>query len=344
MDPRDILERIPAVDSISDLHQLRLELLGKTGVISLALKGLGSMNPEDRKIESVRLNRIKIEVQEALATKQQALQEQQWQQQVIQESQDTTLPAPGVQAMGRLHPIMQMMSEVITIFSSMGFSVRRGPDVEWAWYNFDALNVPVWHPARADQDTFYLRSNSEGSVPFVCPHPARVLRTQTSPVQIRTLMHQGAPLRMISPGRVYRSDHDRTHTPMFHQVEALVVEEGVTMAHLKGVITYFLQQLLGEDAKIRLRPSFFPFTEPSAEVDVAWGQQQDWLEVLGCGMVHPHVFSACGLPAYWPGFALGMGLERLAMIKYNITDIRLLYLNDQRWLDRYGFSPVMAGF
>jgi phenylalanyl-tRNA synthetase alpha chain len=250
-----------------------------------------------------------------------------------QERIDVTLPsghAPG----GKGHPLHQVMHEIIEIFSTLGFSVRRGPDVETQFHNFDALNVPQDHPARAAQDTFYMPKGY-------------VLRTQTSPVQIRTMTCEPLPLRIISPGRVYRADHDRTHSPMFHQVECLVVEPGIHMGHLKGCLSSFLDHFFGRSVTMRFRPSFFPFTSPSAEVDIAYhrkdgrlhmGSGESWMEILGCGMVNPKVFGACNLPQDIQGFAAGMGLERLAMLKYGIEDIRHLYQNDQRWLDQFGQS------
>ena len=329
------LQAIEQASSNEELMQIKSRLLGKNGELAQSLKLLGTLSLEERKKEGPRLNALKEQVVDAILKKQKDLEIEGWEKQLRQESLDVTLPGSS-QPLGRVHPLMQALSEIIEIFSSMGFSVRRGPDIETSFYNFDALNVPPEHPARAEQDTFYFNKGY-------------VLRTQTSPVQIRSLMSEPLPLRMISPGRVYRSDHDKTHTPMFHQVEGLVVEPHTHMGHLKGCLESFLTHFFGPSVTVRFRPSYFPFTEPSAEIDIAYKKTEGdkkthWLEVMGCGMVHPNVFTACELSEHSPqGFAFGMGLERLAMIKYGITDIRPFFQNDQRWLSTYGSACAEGG-
>ena len=329
------LERIEKASTVEELIQIKSSFLGKNGGLAHSLKLLGTLSLEERKTEGPRLNALKDTILKAISKKQKEIENEGFEKKLRQEALDVTLPGP-TQVMGQFHPLMHALSEIIEIFSSMGFSVRRGPDIETSFYNFDALNVPPEHPARAEQDTFYL-------------HKGYLLRTQTSPVQIRSLMSEPLPLRMISPGRVYRSDHDKTHTPMFHQVEGLVVEPHIHMGHLKGCVESFLAHFFGPSITVRFRPSYFPFTEPSAEIDIAYhktrGEQKtDWLEVMGCGMVHPNVFKACGLSQQSPqGFAFGMGVERMAMIKYGITDIRCLFQNDQRWLSAYGTTCAYAG-
>jgi phenylalanyl-tRNA synthetase alpha chain len=326
-----IKRQILSAETLEALKEVRSELFGKKGLISSALKDLRSHSGEAHREASLLCNRAKETALKCLREQQISIEQSLLDAKLEKEAIDVTLP-PSMTHVGRRHPLVQVMADVIEIFSAMGFSVRRGPDIETEFYNFDALNVDKDHPAREEQDTFYLPQSL-------------VLRTQTSPVQIRTMMTEAPPLRIISPGRVYRADHDRTHTPMFHQVEGFVVEEGIHMGHLKGALDRFLEDFFGSSVQTRLRPSFFPFTEPSAEVDIAYtkhqgrlevGQGDEWLEVLGCGMIHPRVFQACHLPSSSKGFAFGMGLERLAMLKYGIDDIRLLFLNDQRWLDHYG--------
>ncbi len=335
MDLHSFIFRIQNAQTVEDLGRIRTEIFGKTGQLTVALRGLGSLPEDKRKIEAASLNVCKSQLLAAIDTQSQVIEAQQWATTLQDQSIDVTVPTP-LTGVGRGHPLHQVMQEIIEIFAMMGFSVRRGPDVETEFYNFDALNVPADHPARAMQDTFYMPKG-------------HVLRTQTSPVQIRTLTSEPLPLRIISPGRVYRSDHDRTHTPMFHQAECLVVEPGVHMGHLKGCLSAFLDHFFGRSVKMRFRPSFFPFTSPSAEVDIAchrkggqlhMGSGDSWLEILGCGMVNPKVFRSCGVTETVTGFAAGMGLERLAMLKYGIEDIRHLFLNDQRWLDEFGFSSL----
>lgn len=329
------MESIEHAKTQEELTLARSNIFGKTGQLTLALKALGTLPEFHRKMQSVSLNQWKTEFQKAIESKNQELEEKQWNLKLQEEAMDVTVPSATV-CMGKGHPLHQVMQEIIEIFSMMGFSVRRGPDIETEFYNFDALNVPADHPARAMQDTFYMGKGY-------------VLRTQTSPVQIRTLTSEPLPLRIISPGRVYRADHDRTHTPMFHQAECFLVEPNIHMGHLKGCLSSFLDHFFGKSVKMRFRPSFFPFTSPSAEVDIAchrqngrlhMGSGDSWMEILGCGMIHPKVLRACGLDDSIIGFAAGMGLERLAMLKYGIEDIRLLFLNDQRWLDHFGFSAM----
>ena len=288
---------------------------------------------------------LKDEIATAIEARQKVLAAAALQERLVRESVDVTL-ASRPQAEGRVHPISQTIDEIVTIFASMGFSVAKGPDIESEYYNFEALNLPSSHPARDMQATFFLPSEGEHKT---------VLRTQTSPVQIRTMMAQKPPIRIIAPGRTYRCDHDMTHTPMFHQVEGLVIDEASHMGHLKGCLLDFLRAFFGiEDLPIRFRPSYFPFTEPSAEVDIGCSRKNsageaelrlgnfgDWLEILGCGMVHPNVLKNCGIdPEKYQGFAFGMGIERLAMLKYGIPDLRTFFDADLRWLKHYGFLPL----
>jgi phenylalanyl-tRNA synthetase alpha chain len=330
----DALKKIiDQAQTLDELDRVRGDFLGRKGTITEGLKGLKDASAEEKKTLSAYWNGLKDAAVQHMRHHQDVLHQRAVNDSMRTEAIDVTVPAPRT-PVGKGHPLMQVMADVIEIFATMGFSVRRGPDIETEFYNFDALNVHADHPARAEQDTFYLSG-------------CHVLRTQTSPVQIRTMMTETPPLRIISPGRVYRSDHDRTHAPMFHQVEALVVEPGATMGHLKGCLDQFLSCFFGTSVQTRLRPSYFPFTEPSAEVDIAYtrhnghlsiGQGDQWLEILGCGMVHRRVFDACHYPSTIQGFAMGMGLERLAMLKYGIDDLRVFFDNDQRWLDRYGFA------
>ena len=335
MDYRSFIQRIQKTEHFEELSAVRSAIFGKNGSLTAALKGLGSLEAEERKTMSVALNQWKVDLLAAIEAQHHILEEQKWKATLEKETLDITIPT-GEGSVGRGHPLHHVLHEVVDIFSMMGFSLRRGPDVETEFYNFDALNVHADHPARAMQDTFYMPKGY-------------VLRTQTSPVQIRSLTSEGVPLRIVSPGRVYRSDHDRTHSPMFHQVECLVVEPHIHMGHLKGCLSAFLNHFFGCTVTMRFRPSFFPFTSPSAEVDMAYerkngrlhmGSGDNWLEILGCGMVNPKVFRACGQSENLFGFAAGMGLERLAMLKYGIEDIRHFFQNDQRWLDHFGCSAL----
>jgi phenylalanyl-tRNA synthetase alpha chain len=327
--------------SIIMLDAVRVDALGKKGWLTEAMKGLGSLPPEVRKEHGALINSHKQEIENQIEIKKKQLAAAELQNRLAQETIDVTL-APRPQHDGRIHPISQTIDELVGIFASMGFSVAKGPDIESDWYNFTALNVPPNHPARQMQDTFYLPQPGE--------HPT-VLRTHTSPVQIRTMMNQKPPIRVIIPGRTYRCDYDMTHTPMFHQVEGLLIDEATHMGHLKGCLLDFLRAFFGiPDLPLRFRPSYFPFTEPSAEVDIGCsrkngelklGNHGDWLEIAGCGMVHPNVIKNCGLdPEKYQGFAFGMGIERIAMLKYGIPDLRTFFEADTRWLKHYGFLPL----
>lgn len=325
------------------LEDLRVQAVGKKGEISLSMRSLGKMSAEERQIMGPKLNALKDEINAALAAKKAALSDAALDERLKSEWLDVTLPA-RTRRSGTIHPVSQVWEECTAIFADMGFAVAEGPQVETDWYNFDALNIPGHHPARAEMDTFYMHRD-EGD-----ERPPHVLRTHTSPVQIRSLEAQGAPLRIICPGRVYRADYDQTHTPMFHQVEGLAIGKDVSMANLKWVLEEFFSVYFGTSVKTRFRASHFPFTEPSAEVDIQcrWvdgsvvvGEGDDWLEVLGSGMVHPHVLRAGGIdPDDWQGFAFGMGIDRIAMLKYGIPDLRAFFESDLRWLRHYGFSAL----
>ncbi|WP_119301616.1 phenylalanine--tRNA ligase subunit alpha [Dongia deserti] len=339
------LAAIASAGALDQLESLRVEALGKKGEVTGLMKTLGSLSPEERKQAGQSLNQLKDALTEAIDSRKAALEEQALNQRLKSETLDLTLPARPEQE-GRLHPISQTIDEIVAIFGEMGFVVAEGPDIEDDFKNFTALNIPPDHPARQMQDTFYLPPK-----PGQKPEEALVLRTHTSPVQIRTMLSQKPPIRVICPGRTYRSDSDMTHTPMFHQVEGLVVDETTHMGHLKGCLIDFVRAFFGiEDLPVRFRNSFFPFTEPSAEVDIGCdrsggelklGQGKDWLEILGCGMVHPKVLSNCGIdPAKYQGFAFGMGIERIAMLKYGIPDLRTFFDADLRWLKHYGFVPL----
>ena len=330
---------IAKAKTLKEIDDIKSVLFGKNGQLSNALRDLSKMDPEKRKEHAAQLNQLKSQLLEAIKQQRRLLEEAAWKETLKSESLDITLPCP-ISTTGYFHPLMHTMSSVLSIFSQMGFSIRRGPDIESDLYNFTALNFPAFHPARTMQDTFYLG-------------PQTLLRTHTSPMQIRTMQKEGGCMRLLVPGRVYRADYDQTHTPMFHQVEGLVVGEDVHMGHLKGCLDAFLQLFFDKPIRSRFRPSFFPFTQPSVEVDIACqkgpdrievGAGNDWLEILGCGMVHPQVIKNCHLNATKVrGFAFGMGIERLSMLKYGITDLRLLYENDQRWLSHYGFSSSTPG-
>jgi phenylalanyl-tRNA synthetase alpha chain len=334
---------IAAAADEAAIEDLRVTALGKKGEISLQMRALGQMSPEERQSAGPALNALKDEINSALAAKKAAFGDAALDERLRREWLDVTLPARGRPA-GTIHPISQVTEEVTAIFADMGFAVAEGPQIESDWYNFDALNIPGHHPARAEMDTFYTHRAPGDDRP---PH---VLRTHTSPVQIRTLEAQGAPLRIICPGRVYRADYDQTHTPMFHQIEGLAIDKTISMANLKWVLEEFFTAYFGTAVKTRFRASHFPFTEPSAEVDVqcSWvdgqvrvGEGDGWLEVLGSGMVHPKVLRAAGVdPAQWQGFAFGMGIDRMAMLKYGIPDLRAFFDSDLRWLRHYGFAAL----
>ena len=326
------------------IEDLRVKAVGKKGEISLKMRELGKMTPEERQVAGPALNALKDEINSALSAKKMALADAALDARLKDEWLDVTLPARG-RGVGSVHPISQVTEEVTAIFADMGFAVAEGPQIESDWYNFDALNIPGHHPARAEMDTFYTHRADGDNRP---PH---VLRTHTSPVQIRSMEKTGAPTRIICPGRVYRADYDQTHTPMFHQVEGLAIDKDISMANLKWVLEEFVKSYFEVDhVDIRFRASHFPFTEPSAEVDIrcSWeggtlkvGEGDDWLEILGSGMVHPKVLQAGGIdPAEWQGFAFGMGIDRIAMLKYGIPDLRAFFDSDLRWLRHYGFSAL----
>ncbi|HBN90141.1 MAG: phenylalanine--tRNA ligase subunit alpha [Alteromonadaceae bacterium] len=315
------LQAVAAAADIPALETIRVEFLGKKGSITELLKSLGAMDPEQRKQAGAEINELKQKVQEALNTRRDLLQHEQLAAKLAQEQIDVTLPGRTLET-GGLHPVTRTIERISSFFAELGFDIKHGPEIEDDFHNFDALNIPEHHPARADHDTFYF-------------NPKLMLRTQTSGVQIRTMEQQQPPLRIISPGRVYRNDYDQTHTPMFHQVEGLMVDTNVSFTELKGILHDFLHNFFEEDLQIRFRPSFFPFTEPSAEVDVM-GKNGKWLEVLGCGMVHPNVLRSVGIdPEVYSGFAFGMGVERLTMLRYGVTDLRAFFENDLRFLKQF---------
>ena len=329
-----------AADEVA-LEDVRVQALGKKGEISLKMRELGGMSPEERKTAGPALNALKDEIASALTARKAALGDAALEERLRHEWLDVTLPGRP-RPRGTIHPVSQVTEEITAIFADMGFAVAEGPQIESDWYNFDALNIPPEHPARQEHDTFFMHRNPGDNRP---PH---VLRTHTSPVQIRAMQSQGAPLRVIAPGRVYRMDMDQTHTPMFHQVEALAVDRDISMANLKWVLEEFVAAFFEvEKAELRFRASHFPFTEPSAEVDLrcSWkdgklivGEGDDWMEILGSGMVHPKVLEAGNIdPAEWQGFAAGLGIDRLAMLKYGVPDLRAFFESDLRWLRHYGF-------
>ncbi|GGF69947.1 phenylalanyl-tRNA synthetase, alpha subunit [Mameliella alba] len=326
------------------LEDLRVAAVGKKGEISLKMRELGKMSPEERQVAGPALNALKDEINAALAAKKAALADVALEERLKTEWLDVTLPGRPMRR-GTIHPVSQVMEEITAIFADLGFSVAEGPQIDSDWYNFDALNIPSHHPARAEMDTFYMH-RAEGD-----NRPPHVLRTHTSPVQIRHMEAHGAPCRIIAPGRVYRADYDQTHTPMFHQVEGLAIDRDISMANLKWVLEEFVKAYFEVDhVELRFRASHFPFTEPSAEVDIqcSWeggvlkvGEGDDWLEILGSGMVHPQVLKNSGVnPDEWQGFAFGMGIDRIAMLKYGIPDLRAFFDSDLRWLQHYGFAAL----
>ncbi|HEY4343067.1 MAG TPA: phenylalanine--tRNA ligase subunit alpha [Parvibaculum sp.] len=341
---------VDAMDEAT-LEAVRVAALGKKGRVSELMKSLGGMSADERKTAGPALNGLKDRLTDALATRKAALSEAKLEARLAEEKIDVTLPVRESPAeAGRIHPLSQVLDEVVAIFADMGFAVEQGPDIETDNYNFTALNFPESHPAREMHDTFYFEPRADGS--------RLLLRTHTSPVQVRTMEKGKPPFRFICPGRTYRSDSDQTHTPQFHQIEGLVIDETTHMGHLKWVLEEFLRAFFEVDGvELRMRPSFFPFTEPSMEVDVRCarlgneiriGEGDDWLEILGCGMVHPNVLRAAGIdPEKYQGFAFGMGLDRIAMLKYGIPDLRAFFESDLRWLRHYGFSaldvPSLAG-
>jgi phenylalanyl-tRNA synthetase alpha chain len=332
-----LLAEITAAKNLADLEKVRIAALGKKGIISEQMSRLGSLPPEQRKDFGQANNAVKAAVTQALEARKADLEKIALDEKLSTEQVDITLPVRlGPQADGRIHPVSQVYDEIIEVFADMGFAVAEGPDIETDDYNFTKLNIPPEHPARQDHDTFYLQPKPDGS--------RLVLRTHTSPVQVRTMLSQKPPIRIIVPGRVYRSDSDQTHTPMFHQIEGLVIDEETHLGHLKWCLEEFCRAFFEvDDVKMRFRASHFPFTEPSMEVDIdaaAIGKPGQWLEILGSGMVHPKVIANCGLdPEKYQGFAFGMGLDRIAMLKYGIPDLRDMFSADLRWLRHYGFLP-----
>ncbi len=345
-----ILAAIDAAVTSDALEAVRIDALGKQGSVSGLLKTLGAMSPEERQQQGPVINGLREAVTAAIGAKKAELDTAILNERLATERLDMTLPAPEAPR-GTIHPVSQVMDELAEIFADMGFAVAEGPEIEDDWHNFTALNIPETHPARAMHDTFYFpNKDAEGR--------SMLLRTHTSPVQIRTMTSQEPPIRIIAPGRVYRSDSDATHTPMFHQIEGLVIDKGIHLGHLKWTLETFLKAFFErDDVVLRLRPSYFPFTEPSVEVDVGYsvvkgkrviGGSEGWMEVLGSGMVHRKVIEACGLdPDVWQGFAFGTGVDRLAMLKYGMDDLRAFFDGDNRWLQHYGFNaldvPTLSG-
>jgi phenylalanyl-tRNA synthetase alpha chain len=340
-------EQVAAAADLAALEAVRVAALGKSGEITELLKSLGKMDADTRMAEAPKIHALREAVTEAIAAKKEALESAELERRLATERLDLSLPAPE-SPRGSIHPVSQVMDELTEIFADLGFSVAEGPEIEDDWHNFTALNIPETHPARAMHDTFYV----DGADSHM------VLRTHTSPVQIRTMQGGKPPFRVIAPGRVYRSDSDATHTPMFHQIEGLVIDRAITMGHLKWTLETFLKAFFErDDIVLRMRPSYFPFTEPSAEVDVGWSMEkgrrvvggcEGWMEVLGSGMVHPRVVAACGLdPDEWQGFAFGTGVDRLAMLKYGMDDLRAFFDGDLRWMRHYGFRfldvPTLSG-
>ncbi len=340
----ELLATIAAADTLDALEAVRIGALGKAGSVSALLKTLGGMTPHQRQVEGPRINGLRETVSASLAERKATLEAAALDAKLATERFDMTLPSPETPR-GSVHPVSQVLDELSEIFADMGFAVASGPEIEDDWHNFTALNIPESHPARAMHDTFYFPDG-------------KLLRTHTSPVQIRTMTSQEPPIRIIAPGRVYRSDSDATHTPMFHQIEGLVIDKGIHLGHLKWTLETFLKAFFErDDVTLRLRPSYFPFTEPSVEVDVGYtiqngkrviGGSEGWMEVLGSGMVHRRVIEACGLdPDVWQGFAFGTGIDRLAMLKYGMDDLRPFFDGDLRWLRHYGFGaldvPTLSG-
>ena len=339
-----LLADINAAKDEPALEAVRVAALVKNGAVTALLKTLGSLTPEERKTRGPAINGLKDKVGAAIAARKQALADASLDARLNTEALDVTLPVqePATET-GRVHPITQVIDELTAIFADMGFAVAEGPDIETDDYNFTKLNFPEGHPARDMHDTFYFNPKPDGS--------RLLLRTHTSPVQVRTMLSRKPPIRVICPGRTYRSDSDQTHTPMFHQVEGLVIDKGSHLGHLKWILQEFCKAFFEvDDVKMRFRPSFFPFTEPSLEVDIQckrdkgeirFGEGEDWLEILGCGMVHPNVLRNCGLdPEEYQGFAWGLGIDRIAMLKYGMADLRAFFEADVRWLSHYGFRPL----
>lgn len=343
----EILSQINQTVDLKQLEEIRIAVMGKKGCLTEMMKGLGALPLEEKIALGKGLNIVKTEIETAMETQKKTLEEKALNEKLAAETIDVTLPIRP-ENQGRIHPVSKIYEEVAAIFGQMGFDVADGPDIEDQFHNFNALNMPANHPARQMQDTFYV--NNDPTQPFDMD-AAYVARTQTSGIQIRTMEKQQPPIRIIAPGRTYRSDYDATHTPMFHQVEGLVIDKNITMAHLKGCLYDFVKAFFElDDIPVRYRPSYFPFTEPSAELDIGClktktelkiGAGTDWLEILGCGMVHPSVLKAGGIdPNEYQGFAFGMGIDRLAMLKYGIPDLRTFFESDVRWLKHYGFIPL----
>jgi phenylalanyl-tRNA synthetase alpha chain len=339
---RDLLAAVSEAKNERALEDVRVTALGKKGTVAELLKTLGSMSPDERKTKGAAFNALRDRVADAIAARKSALERASLDTRLASERVDVTLPAPEAPR-GTVHPVSQVKDEITAIFADLGFSVAEGPDIESDDYNFTKLNIPPEHPARQMHDTFYLKPQADGARPL--------LRTHTSPVQVRTMLKQKPPIRVIAPGRTYRFDSDATHSPMFHQVEALAIDEETHLGHLKWLIEEFCRAFFEvSSVAIRLRPSYFPFTEPSMEVDVQCdrsggalkiGEGSDWLEIGGSGMVHPRVLELCGIdPTRYQGFAFGLGIDRLAMLKYGIPDIRPFFESDLRWLKHYGFVPL----
>ncbi|MDG5498514.1 phenylalanine--tRNA ligase subunit alpha [Marinobacter sp. BGYM27] len=323
---QDGLKAVGQATDLKSLDLVRVDYLGKKGVLTQQLKSLGQLSAEERPAAGQLINQAKVQVQDAINGRRAELESSALDAKLASESIDVTLPGRG-QAQGGLHPVTRTLQRIEQFFSRAGYSVEQGPEIEDDYHNFEALNIPGHHPARAMHDTFYF-------------NPGTLLRTHTSPVQIRSMEGSQPPFRMICPGRVYRCDSDMTHTPMFHQVEGLLVEKDVSFADLKSTVEEFLRVFFEKDLAVRFRPSYFPFTEPSAEVDIEWGRNEDgsikWLEVMGCGMVHPKVFEHCGIDSeVYRGFAFGMGAERLAMLRYGVNDLRMFFENDLRFLRQF---------
>lgn len=347
----ELMAAIDSAGTLEALEAVRVSALGKQGSVSALLKTMGGMSPEERQTQGPIINGLRESITSALTAKKTELETADLNRRLATERVDMTLPAPDAPR-GTIHPVSQVMDELAEIFADMGFAVAEGPEIEDDWHNFTALNIPETHPARAMHDTFYFPDE------MARDGQKMVLRTHTSPVQIRTMTSQEPPIRIIAPGRVYRSDSDATHTPMFHQIEGLVIDKGIHLGHLKWTLETFLKAYFErEDVVLRLRPSYFPFTEPSVEVDVGYsvingkrviGGSEGWMEVLGSGMVHRKVIEACGLdPDVWQGFAFGTGVDRLAMLKYGMDDLRAFFDGDNRWLQHYGFNaldvPTLSG-
>ncbi len=337
----DLLSQVKAAD-LEALEDLRVLALGRSGTITEMVKGIGQLKPEDRRSAGQQLNVLKNTIADAIDARKEVLEAEALDAGLAADRIDVTLPQRPASA-GRIHPISQTIDEMVAIFCEMGFTVAEGPHIETDFNNFTALNIPPEHPARQDHDTFYLPAGEDGE--------RKVLRTHTSPVQIRTMVNEKPPIRIVVPGRTFRADHDATHSPMFHQIEGLVIDKATHMGHLRGCLEEFCRAFFDvDDLPVRFRPSYFPFTEPSAEVDIGCSREggglkigagAEWLEILGCGMVNPRVLENCGInPMQYQGFAFGLGIERAAMLKYGIPDLRTFYDSDIRWLKHYGFVPL----